>query len=301
VLADLDRQGHRIHPSPTVMATIQDKYLQRDFFRERGFPVPSYVASDRPVAEDARRIGFPVVQKARRGGYDGRGVEIMREEADLKKLMDVPSVFEQCVPVETELSVIVARSVAGETRCYAPVEMIFDPQLNLVDGLIFPARVDPDVARNAESLALRAVEALGGVGIFAVELFVERDGTLWLNEIAPRPHNSGHVTIEAAVTCQFEQHLRAVLGMPLGDCSLIRPAAMVNVTGPPGSEGVTEIPGLALALEVPGARLHMYGKSRLRPGRKMGHITVLDDDVDQALERARLARRLRALRAREAA
>jgi 5-(carboxyamino)imidazole ribonucleotide synthase len=301
VLARLERNGHRIFPSPTVLATIQDKFRQREFFAARGFPVPRFFRADAPTPADARQLGFPVVQKARRGGYDGRGVAILRDADDVRDLLPVPSLFEECVPIACEVAILVARGRDGETRAYPAVEMMFDPRLNLIDGLLFPARLDPATAAEAEDLATRAVQALEGVGMFAVELFVGPTGALWLNEIAPRPHNSGHVTIEAAVTCQFEQHVRAVTGMPLGDTSLVRPAAMVNLTGPAGAEGPPELPGLAAALAVPGARLHLYGKNRVRPGRKMGHVTVLDDDPVAALDRARLARRRLALRARNAA
>jgi 5-(carboxyamino)imidazole ribonucleotide synthase len=284
-----------------VLATIQDKLQQRWFFRTRGLPVPRFVAVDRPTAEDAHRFCFPLVQKARRGGYDGRGVVVLRGPKDLADLLPVPSVFEECVAIEKEIAVLVARSPSGETCSYPAVEMIFDPRLNLIEGLLFPGRLDEATAERARLLATRTVEALDGVGIFAVELFLDRDGSLWLNEVAPRPHNSGHATIEASVTCQFEQHVRAVTGMPLGDTSLIHPAAMVNLTGPEAGEGDLDLPGLAQALSVPGARLHLYGKSTVRPGRKMGHVTVLDENPLAALDRAREARRLLGLRAREAA
>jgi 5-(carboxyamino)imidazole ribonucleotide synthase len=300
-LERLSRRGHDIQPEPNVLATIQDKLTQRTFFAVRGFPVPRFFGADEPTVADARRLGFPVVQKSRRGGYDGRGVVIMRDESDVGRMLHVPSLFEECVPIEAEISVVVARSRNGETRCYPAVEMMFDPELNLIDGLLFPARVDEITAERARDLASHAVDTLGGVGVFAVELFLGPAGALWLNEIAPRPHNSGHVTIEAAVTCQFEQHVRAVTGMPLGDTSLIRPAAMVNLTGPASAEGPPDLPGLSSALAVPGARLHLYGKTRVRPGRKMGHITVLDENPLAALERARQARRLLGLRARRAA
>ncbi|MGD8376115.1 MAG: ATP-grasp domain-containing protein, partial [Acidobacteriota bacterium] len=256
---------------------------------------------DEPSPEGLVRFGLPLVQKARRGGYDGRGVAVIDDEGDFAGFLPVPSVLEEKVPIATEISVLVARGLDGTTRTYPAVEMIFDPALNLIEGALFPARVDGVTAARARHLATRVVAALEGVGIFAVELFVERGGRLWVNEVAPRPHNSGHVTIEAAVTCQFEQHVRAVMGMPLGHTSLVSPAAMVNLVGPDGAEGAPSLPGLSAALAVPGARLHLYGKERVRPGRKMGHITVLDPDPVAALERARHARGLLGLQARRAA
>jgi len=300
-MARLAGEGHTILPDPLLLATIQDKLRQREFFASRGFPTPRFVGVERPTAAAARRFGLPLVQKSRRGGYDGRGVAVLNDARDLAAMLSGPSLFEARVDFRAEVSVLVARGRSGEVRSYDAVEMIFDPRLNLIEGLLFPARLEPELAAEADRLAVEAVRALDGVGLFAVELFVTGDGSLWLNEIAPRPHNSGHVTIEAAVTCQFEQHVRAVMGLPLGSTRRIRPAAMVNLTGPAIGEGPVDLPGLDAALAVPDARLHLYGKSRVRPGRKMGHITVLDDDPLAALGRARRARDLLGLRAREAA
>ncbi len=296
-LADLERRGHAIRPTPATLAVLQDKWRQRRYFEALGFPVPRFFESSEPTPADAERLGFPCVQKARRGGYDGRGVVVIRGRDDVAGLLPVPSVFEEFVPIEREISVLVARGLDGDTRCYPAVETIFDPRLNLIEGALFPARLGAATSERARRLALGAVEALGGVGIFAVELFAGPRGALWLNEIAPRPHNSGHLTIEASRTCQFEQHVRAVLGLPLGDPGTVSPAAMVNLTGPEGGEGPVHLPGLPAALAVPGARLHLYGKSRVRPGRKMGHVTVLDPSQEAALERAREARARLALRA----
>lgn len=241
-LADLERRGHRVLPTPATLAVLQDKWRQRRYFDALGFPVPRYFESSHPTPADAERLGFPCVQKARRGGYDGRGVVVMRHRDDLADLLPVPSVFEECVAIEREISVLVVRGLDGDTRAYPAVETIFDARLNLIEGTLFPARLDPTTAERARRLALGAVEALGGVGLFAVEMFAGPRGALWLNEIAPRPHNSGHLTIEASRTCQFEQHVRAVLGLPLGDPGTVSPAAMVNLTGPEGGEGPIHLP-----------------------------------------------------------
>jgi 5-(carboxyamino)imidazole ribonucleotide synthase len=248
--------------------------------------MPRFAAIDE---DDASRMasgvvsfGFPLVQKARRGGYDGRGVVVHQEGGPDGTLpasplpWDARCYIETAVAVKTELAVIVVRSRSGETAIYDPVEMHFDPNLNLVDAVIYPATVPPDTRERAREIAGAAVSALPGAGVFAVELFVASDGDVLVNEIAPRPHNSGHLTIEAAETSQYEQHIRAILDLPLGSTAFHRPAVMRNVLGGPVT-GPTAYSGVAGALQVPGVHLHLYGKRESRPGRKMGHITVTGD------------------------
>lgn len=293
VLAGLEAQGHRILPSPRVLQTIQDKVLQKELYLRAGLPVAPFV--DKALA-DLGPGDFPVVQKARTGGYDGRGVVVLRSPADLDKALPGDparrqgSYLEACVPYTKELGVMVARSVSGETAVYPVTEMIFDPVLNICTRVVAPASLEPEVEAEARSTALAVVEALGGVGVFGVELFVTADGAVVVNETAPRPHNSGHYTMEACRTCQFENHLRAVAGLPLGDPGFHSPAVMVNLLGS-GVPGPTLLEGIDEAFGIPGFSLHLYGKAECRPGRKMGHFTVTAGSPAAALDRAQAAER----------
>ncbi len=283
VLKTLSHGGHRIYPSPYLLDIIQDKLIQRDVLHKAGIPVPRYtkVAS----VSCLEKFGFPAVQKARKGGYDGRGVFVLREKDDLKRAIKVDSLVEELVEFDKELAVMVARSIEGEVKCYPVVEMIFDERASICDMVIAPARIKKALAAQAQEIATKSVVALDGVGIFGVEMFLVNSKVL-VNEIAPRPHNSGHYTIEACSTCQFEQHIRAITGLPLGSTRLLSPAVMVNLLGEGGREGKPVIQGLGRALSIPGLSFHFYGKKRARPFRKMGHVTILDEDVERAIDKA---------------
>lgn len=285
-LIRLEAEGKRIFPRPELLAVIQDKYRQKCFLRDAGIPTSEFIElTDHDPATFAA-FGFPLVQKARRGGYDGRGVVVMAEATAFADHLEVPSYLERFVEAEKELAVMVARNVSGECRAYPTVEMRFHPKDNVLDFLLAPAEVSSDVARRAEELAMRTVEALDGVGVFGIELFLTRDGELLVNEVAPRTHNSGHHTIEACVTDQFEQHLRAILDLPLGETRQLSPATMVNLLGEPGYVGRPVIEGLAAVLAIPGACVHFYGKAVTKPGRKMGHVTVIDQTIEAACHKA---------------
>jgi 5-(carboxyamino)imidazole ribonucleotide synthase len=252
---------------------------------------------DAPVAADLEAFGYPVVQKLRRGGYDGRAVALFRGPQDLGRLLPGPSMLETLVDLDRELAVMVARGLDGDVRAYPVVEMEAHPTANLLDLLVAPARIPPEVAEAARDLACRTVEALDGVGVFGVELFLAKDGALTVNEVAPRPHNSGHYTIEACLTSQFEQHLRAVTGLPLGSTDLVMPAAMINLLGEPGHSGPPLVEGLSETMAIPGVAVHIYGKAETRPFRKMGHVTVLDPDVNEARAKALRVRDLLRIKA----
>ncbi|MEI8096240.1 MAG: 5-(carboxyamino)imidazole ribonucleotide synthase [Spirochaetales bacterium] len=279
VLAELEAQGHVILPSPRLLQTVQDKVLQKQLYLSKGLPVAPFVNK---TWHDLAPEDFPVVQKARRGGYDGRGVAVLRSAADQPLTGD--TYLEALVTYEKELGVMVARSASGETVVYPPVEMLFDPHWHICTEIVAPAPVSPAVEARARELAVAVVEALGGVGVFGVELFLTATG-LVVNEVAPRPHNSGHYTMEACQVCQFENHLRAVAGLPLGQPGFFTPAAMVNLLGQ--GSGTTVVAGLKEALAVPGFSLHLYGKTQCRPGRKMGHFTVTAPSPALALATAR--------------
>lgn len=230
------------------------------------------------------------MQKLCRGGYDGKGVQPLRSTADLDKAFDAPSVLEAWVPFEREVAVIVARNSRGHCKAFPPVEMDFNKEANLVEFLFSPSSLSPAVAAEAERIARQVAEALDMVGVLAVEMFLTTTGELLVNELAPRPHNSGHHTIEANQTSQYEQHLRAILGLPLGDTSIIQPAVMVNLLGEKGFEGPARYEGLEEALSIPGVHVHLYGKLLTKPFRKMGHVTVCHPDLEEARRIARTIR-----------
>lgn len=290
-LKKLYDEGHRIHPSPYILEIIQDKFIQKEFLRKNGIPVPRYkLAKD--LESDAREFGFPVVQKARKGGYDGRGVFIIKNEEDLGNAIKGETYLEEFVEIEKELAVMVARNEKGEIACYPVVEMYFDEDANICDTVIAPARIEEKHSKIAREIATSVVEAFKGVGIFGIEMFLTKQGEILVNEIAPRPHNSGHYTIEACVTSQFEQHMRAIMNLPLGSTELLIPAVMVNLLGEEGHHGKPALIGLEEALAIKGLSLHFYGKKETRPYRKMGHFTVVDRDVEKALEKALKAKKI---------
>jgi 5-(carboxyamino)imidazole ribonucleotide synthase len=291
-LIELEQEGRRIHPGPRLLAVIQDKLMQKRLLSEAGIPTAPFVEMSVPEPTAFADFGYPLVQKARRGGYDGRGVCVMQTEADFDRNLPVPSLVERFVPAQKEIAVLVARGTDGDTRCYPVVEMVFRPGENVLDLLLAPADIPKATAAAAEALAVRTVEAMGGVGIFGIEMFLTKEGKLLVNEVAPRTHNSGHYTIEACVTDQFEQHLRAILGLPLGSPEQLSPAAMINLLGAPGHSGRPVIKGMAAALAIPGVCVHIYGKAASKPYRKMGHVTVLDRDIAEARRKAEQVREL---------
>ena len=287
-LEKLYERGVPMYPSPAVLRVIQDKLLQKELFIKKGIPTAAFFAENNPAAADFSLRKFPLVQKARRDGYDGRGVRVMRNASD--EPMPAPSIFEDMVDIDKELAVMVARGRDGSLAVFPVTEMAFNPDHNICDTVIAPARIDEKTAAAAREIAVSVVQALDGVGIFGVELFLDKKGGVLLNEVAPRPHNSGHYTMEACVTCQFEQHVRALSGLPLGDTTLLRPAVMLNLLGQSGSSGPVIVGGCEEALQVPGLSLHLYGKAETRPFRKMGHYTVTAPTLEEAVERAEYVR-----------
>lgn len=280
VLAELEDQGHQIFPSPRLLQTVQNKVLQKQLYLSHGLPVAPFLNTD---FADLTPSDFPVVQKLVTGGYDGRGVAILHGPSD--QGLEGNTYLEALVPLEKELGVMVARSRNGESVVYPVVEMLFHPQLHVCTEVLAPANLTPALETRARELAVAVVGALEGVGVFGVELFLTAGGELVVNEVAPRPHNSGHYTMEACKVCQFENHLRAVAGLPLGLPEFFSPAAMVNLLGQ--GTGATALEGLDGALAEPGFSLHLYGKRQCRPGRKMGHFTITAATTQLALESAR--------------
>lgn len=283
----LEAEGKIIHPSPAALRIIQDKGLQKNFYRDHHIPTAPYTLHDGPDAVRAAHPALPCVQKARTEGYDGRGVKILRTPADLDDLLPGPCLIEDAVDVRTEIAVIAARRASGQVTTFDPVEMSFHPEANLVEFLAAPARISADLAREARDLAARVIETFDLCGLLAVEMFVDPAGRLLVNEVAPRPHNSGHHSIEACHTSQYRQHLRALLDLPLGDTALRQPGVMVNLLGAPDATGPVQYQGIDDILATPGAHLHLYGKRDTRPFRKMGHLTVCHPDLDHAIATAR--------------
>ncbi|MEJ2611994.1 MAG: 5-(carboxyamino)imidazole ribonucleotide synthase [Candidatus Thiodiazotropha sp.] len=291
-LRQLELEGHKINPAPELLSTLQDKLKQKQFLNQAGIPTAEFIDMPEPNLQDFEAFGFPLVQKARRGGYDGRGVSVMPDASVFSAHLPVPSLVERFIEAKKELAVMVARNADGECVAYPTVEMCFRAGENVLDLLLCPAKVTDAIAREAEALAIRTIEAMQGCGVFGVELFLTQDEQLLVNEIAPRTHNSGHHTIEACVTDQFEQHLRAILDLPLGSTELLSPAAMINLLGAPDASGRPVIQGMSAALKIPGVCLHLYGKAEVKPFRKMGHVTVVDRDLDAARNKAAQVRDL---------
>jgi len=279
----LEAEGLPVFPQPRVIEIIQDKRLQKNWYREHGIPTADFVLVDN--REDiARHAAFmPAFNKLGKGGYDGGGVQRLDSLADLKSGFDAPGLLEKLVDFEREISVIAARNAQGEIAVFPAVECVFHTKRNLVDYLLAPSQAAPEILARAEVVARQVVEKLGITGLLAVEMFITREGEVLVNEIAPRPHNSGHQTINANYTSQYEQHLRAILGLPLGSTALKSASAMVNLLGEEGYSGPAVYEGLDKVLTLPGINLFLYGKKETRPHRKMGHITILDSDVQELL------------------
>jgi 5-(carboxyamino)imidazole ribonucleotide synthase len=291
-LFELEREGKTLIPSPGILQIIQDKGLQKQFYHEHQIPTaPFQVVSGPQEWNDVmKRFKWKkFVAKSRKEGYDGRGVQIM-DAADVKAgriPFNHPAVLEAFIDCKKELSVIVARNAKGETTCFPAVEMEFDPVANLVTMLVCPAGISKTLAKKAAAIAVKVVERMNGVGIFAIELFLDKEDELYVNEMAPRPHNSGHHTIEACYTSQYEQLLRILLELPLGSTEMIKPAVMINILGGKGFSGPYYLEGYDEILKVPGVYVHLYGKKESRPMRKLGHITILGDTVRDARKKAK--------------
>lgn len=285
-LRELDKLGKSVYPQAEVIELIQDKRTQKEFYRKHNIPTSEFVLTS--GAEDVKMHAdfLPAVNKLGREGYDGRGVQVIRSTADLDKAFNAPGLLEKFVDFEKEISVIVARNVSGEVVSYPPVEMVFHPEANLVEYLFSPAEVDSRIAQAADAIARSVIEKLKMVGLLAVEMFVTKTGEVLVNEIAPRPHNSGHQTIEANITSQYEQHLRAILNLPLGSTKMIKPSAMVNLLGEDGFSGLARYEGLDKVLAVEGVYVHLYGKKMTKPFRKMGHATIVDSDIESLRKKA---------------
>ncbi len=285
-LQQLQSEGVKIYPSPTTIKTIQNKARQKQFYAAHNIPTaPFKVFCNVENLKEAvvnNEVNIPFVWKAARFGYDGNGVKIVRHLTDLDTLPNEECIAETLVPFKKELAVIVARNPNGEITTYPVVEMEFHPEANQVEYVLCPARIPDEVAHKARTVALQVAEALQVVGLLAVELFQTQDDDILVNEVAPRPHNSGHYSIEAAYTNQFEQHLRAILNLPLGNTDSKTAGVMVNLVGAEGYQGKVIYENIEQIMAMSGVTPHIYGKKETRPFRKMGHITIINEDINQA-------------------
>jgi len=285
-LEQLEKEGKQVFPQPHILRMIQDKRLQKQFFKDNGFPTAPFVLTENQ-ADIAQHADFlPAFHKLGKGGYDGKGVQRISSLADLSKGFNAPGLLEKAVDFEKELAVIVARNEQGQISAFPAVEMVFHPEHNLVDFLFSPASISTDIAAKAEQIAVDVIDKMGLVGVLAVEMFLTPAGEILINEVAPRPHNSGHQTIRGNATSQYEQHLRAITGLPLGSTQAKGVSGMLNLLGEDGFSGLAKYEGLNEALAISGVYPFLYGKKMTKPFRKMGHVTILGSTKEEIIEKS---------------
>jgi 5-(carboxyamino)imidazole ribonucleotide synthase len=285
-LEKLENEGVKVYPKPSALRIIKNKIKQKQFYNEHEVPTSKFVITQNLEELRAQENFIPAVHKIAMGGYDGRGVQIIKTINDIEKGFDAPSVLEKLVAIHKEIAVIIAVNNEGKTAIYPSVDMVFNPDLNLLDYQISPADLPEKTLWKVEAIALRVVKALQSPGIFAVELFTDKQGEVFVNETAPRVHNSGHHTIEANYCSQFDMLWRVILNYPFGNTAHILPAAIVNLLGADGFNGDAHYEGLDEVLKMDNAFVHIYGKKQTKPGRKMGHITIINKDKQDLIRRA---------------
>jgi len=293
-LQQLKAEGLKVLPDPDTLALIQDKGLQKEFYVKHGMPTSAFKCYEN-IEEIEKAIAsgelkYPFVQKLRKGGYDGHGVALIKDASST--LLDGASMIEDKVDIDKEIAVIAARNAGGEVRCFPAVEMAFNEETNLVEEIFCPANLTLKQVEVAELLAHEIIENLDMVGLLAVEFFIDVHGQILINEVAPRPHNSGHHTVDSAVTSQLQQLLRAILNLPLGSTALTTSSVMLNLLGEAGHTGPVHYEGFAECMAIDGVKIHLYGKKMTRPSRKMGHVTILGNTVAEALTKAEEVKKL---------
>lgn len=276
--------GKRVIPNPDTLSVIQDKAIQKKFYIENGIPTAPYFELEDWNEITKKTVNYPLFQKANKGGYDGRGVQFLKSKEDLEKQLRVPSIYETPADIEKEISVVVVADENGKIVNYPVVELVFNTAYNQLDYLLMPSSLDEKSANEATEIARKTVKELNSPGVFAVEMFYNKDSSIWVNETACRVHNSGHSTIEAAQSSQFDQMLRVLMGLPLGSTTLNSTSAMVNLIGTAGEKGLAKIENIEEILNIQGAYIHWYAKEETRPGRKMGHVTFLNSNLRQLKE-----------------
>ncbi|MDQ8003934.1 MAG: 5-(carboxyamino)imidazole ribonucleotide synthase [Pedobacter sp.] len=286
-LEQLEKEGKQVYPQSRVIRLIQDKGVQKQFFKENDIPTAPFMLVNSQEDLSSGKFAFPYILKLRKDGYDGKGVMKISDVSEVKNAFEAPTLIEELVHFEKEIAVIVARNSNGDVKTFPMVEMEFNPEANLVEFLISPSTYPESIQERAEKIAKDIAAALNVTGILAVEMFITKHGDILVNELAPRPHNSGHQTIEGNYISQFGQHLRAIFNLPLGDTRSISNAIMVNVLGEKGHDGVAKYDGLEKILSIDGVYVHLYGKKYTKPFRKMGHLTIVDQNREKAIEKAR--------------
>lgn len=286
-LEKLEEEGILVYPQSRVIRLIQDKGLQKQFFKQNDIPTAPFQFISNKEALKTTEWTFPFIQKLRKDGYDGKGVLKINAREDFDKAFEEPSIIEELIDFEKEIAVIVARNDRGDVSTFPMVEMEFNPQANLVEFLISPSTYSHEVQQKAEEIAEKIANDLQIVGLLAVEMFLTKSGDILVNELAPRPHNSGHQTIEGNYTSQFNQHLRAIFNLPLGNTASRSHAVMINVLGEDGYEGLAKYEGVEEILAMDGVYVHLYGKKFTKPFRKMGHVCIINDDRETAIRNAR--------------
>lgn len=285
-LEKLEQEGVKIFPKPSVIRTIRNKILQKQFYKQHQIPTSEFIVTQ-TLDELKEHIGYlPAVHKIGIGGYDGRGVQLIKTSADIEKGFDAPGILEKMVTINKEIAQIVAINEKGETALYPPVDMVFNADLNLLDYQVSPADIPEKTVWKIEAVSIAVVKALKSPGIFAIELFVDDKGDVYVNETAPRVHNSGHHTIEANYSSQFDMLWRIMLDYPLGNTEHIIPAAIVNLLGAKGYSGEAYYEGLNEVLQIENVFVHIYGKKQTKPGRKMGHVTILSKEKQELIHQA---------------
>jgi len=277
-LEHLEKKGISVYPQPRVLKIIKDKGSQKEFYRQNNIPTASFSLFQSKEDLKSADLAYPVIQKLRTGGYDGRGVQILKNADDS---FDAPHLIEDLIDFDKEISIIVARNKAGDISTFPSVECEFNQEAHLVEFLFSPADISKEIEKRAKDIAAEVIEKLDMVGLLAVELFLTKSGDVLVNEIAPRPHNSGHHTIECCETSQFAQHLRSILNLPLGSTRLIQPGAMINLLGEKGYSGIAKYEGLNDLLKYTNVFPHLYGKESTKPFRKMGHITITGSTIEE--------------------
>src|SRR5205809_620502 len=286
-LEKLEREGVKIYPKPSAIKVIKNKITQKEFYQSNQIQSPEFIVTQN-LNDLKDHISFlPAVHKIGQGGYDGKGVQVLKNEVVIEKGFNAPSVLEKLVDIQKEIAVIVAMNDKKETAVYPAAEMIFDPVLNLLDYQVSPAALPEDVLKQAEKIALRLVEKLGSPGLFAIEMFVDKNNNVLVNETAPRVHNSGHHTIEANYCSQYDMLWRIMLGYPLGNTESILPSSIVNILGEEGYSGEAKYTGLNKVLSMKNVFVHLYGKAQTKPGRKMGHVTIMSENKNDLIDTVR--------------
>jgi 5-(carboxyamino)imidazole ribonucleotide synthase len=285
-LEKLEAEGVKVYPRPSVLRTIKNKIIQKEYYRSHSIPTAAFLTTQNLEELKKQEAFFPAVHKLAEGGYDGKGVRIIRNATDAIEGFDGPAVLEKMVQVHKEIAQMVAIDNKGNTALYPPVEMVFDPRLNLLDYQICPADIEQKLLWKVEAIALSVVRNFQSPGVFAVEMLIDKQGDVFVNETAPRVHNSGHHTIEAHYSSQFDMLWRVILDYPLGNTSHILPSVMINLVGDNGHSGDVQYEGLDEVLKIENAFVHIYGKKQTKPGRKMGHVTVMSREKQELLHQS---------------